>query len=298
MNQQTTDDECIDALRVAAEELGKSPTKAEYETLGLRPASGTIIRVMGGWNAAKEAAGLETYLSHGSRTGSRPDGVELSDDAEWEDLTVDQRWYYRNRDEETAQKLQRRNELRAWVYDYKRQRACARCGESDPACLEFHHTSAHEKRLAIGQMVTYGYAKTSIRAEMSKCELVCANCHRRAHINPPVGGTGAAIRRIRTDVRGHRVAPDESRLTKVQYLRAWTAIYKQISGCRRCSVDDPSCLVFHHDDPSSKTAGVGEMISYSYPAAAVLAEVERCTVLCANCHRKEHYVAPEAVEME
>lgn len=49
----TTEGDCIDALRDAAGRLGKSPTKAEYEDLGWTPASATIIRVMGGWNAAK-----------------------------------------------------------------------------------------------------------------------------------------------------------------------------------------------------------------------------------------------------
>jgi hypothetical protein len=51
---RTTERECLDALQEAAERLGKSPTKAEYEELGLRPASATIIRVVGGWNEAKE----------------------------------------------------------------------------------------------------------------------------------------------------------------------------------------------------------------------------------------------------
>ncbi|ELY90615.1 hypothetical protein C483_11161 [Natrialba hulunbeirensis JCM 10989] len=44
----TTEDECIEALREAAERLGESPTKAQYEELGLTPASATIIRTCGG----------------------------------------------------------------------------------------------------------------------------------------------------------------------------------------------------------------------------------------------------------
>ncbi|WP_394295529.1 homing endonuclease associated repeat-containing protein [Natrialba chahannaoensis] len=55
----TTEDECIEALREAAERLGESPTKAQYEEIGLTPASATIIRTCGGWNDAKERAGLE-----------------------------------------------------------------------------------------------------------------------------------------------------------------------------------------------------------------------------------------------
>jgi L-lysine 2,3-aminomutase len=33
---------------------------------------------------------------------------------------------------------------------------------------------------------------------------------------------------------------------------------------------------------------VSELISASYPERDVLAEAERCVVLCANCHRKTH----------
>ena len=71
------------SLREAADRLEASPTKAEYEDLGLTPASATIIRQLGGWNAAKEAAGLETNPSTGSRTMPEPDDVELPEGRHW-----------------------------------------------------------------------------------------------------------------------------------------------------------------------------------------------------------------------
>jgi len=57
----TTEGECLEALREAAERLGESPTKAQYEELGMTPASATIMKTVGGWNEAKEQAGLETF---------------------------------------------------------------------------------------------------------------------------------------------------------------------------------------------------------------------------------------------
>ena len=77
-----TPEQCIDALLAATERLGKSPTMAEYDTLKQKPASGTIMRVMGGWNAAKEAAGLPTYdpgEGGGTEIQPKPDSVELPD---------------------------------------------------------------------------------------------------------------------------------------------------------------------------------------------------------------------------
>lgn len=56
----TTEEDCLRALEAAADRLGESPTKAAYEESGIAPSS-TIVRVMGRWNAAKEAAGLETF---------------------------------------------------------------------------------------------------------------------------------------------------------------------------------------------------------------------------------------------
>lgn len=83
-----TEMECIDALQKAARRLGES-TKSEYEALGLRPASATIIRQLGGWNVAKEAAGLETNPSTGSRVGEKPDDIALPEGVSWDELSVD-----------------------------------------------------------------------------------------------------------------------------------------------------------------------------------------------------------------
>ncbi|WP_436346256.1 homing endonuclease associated repeat-containing protein [Natronorubrum sp. FCH18a] len=181
----TTDEECLEALRRAAERLGESPTKAQYEELGLTPASATIIRTLDSWNEAKEAAGLETVPSRGSRVRPKPDDVELPEGTSWEELTVDQRWHYRNVEWNTQRSLNRRARHRAWVYKYKQARGCNRCEEDDPACLEFHHLDADEKEMAIGKMITHGYSKSRLESEMEKCEILCSNCHRKEHYEPP-----------------------------------------------------------------------------------------------------------------
>ena len=272
----TTEAECLDALQDAAEELDASPTKVEYETLGLTPSASTILRIVGGWNEAKRRAGLETNPSTGSRVESKPDSVDLPDGTVWEDLTQDQRWHYRHAEHNAERTLERRQRLRAWVNKRKAERGCSKCGESDPAGLDFHHPN-DDKEMAITEMVTHGYSTDQLEGEIARCEVLCANCHKKRHDRRP-----AVVREGTTLPR-----------TKRERLQQWTFEYRRRTGCHRCSESDPVCLEFHHPDPERKSASVGAMISDSAPASAVRGEVQKCIVLCANCHRKEHVEPPD-----
>ena len=53
---------------------------------------------------------------------------------------------------------------------------CARCRERFPVvCMDFHHRDPREKLFPIGSN-TRGVPK--LRAEIAKCDVLCANCHR------------------------------------------------------------------------------------------------------------------------
>jgi hypothetical protein len=182
----TTTRECVEALREAAEILGESPTRAEYEDLDLLPSGTTIMRVMGGWNDAKREAGLETYdqSTGGPSPEPKPDHVDIPDDVEWEELSGYMRWYYKNPQREIDKKDRRREQIRRWLHEQKHDRYdCVRCGEGDPACLDFHHVG--DKEMSISKMITDGYGQESIEAEIEKCVVLCANCHRKEHYEPP-----------------------------------------------------------------------------------------------------------------
>jgi len=63
-----------------------------------------------------------------------------------------------------------------WLLLYFDEHPCRDCGERDPVVLEFDHL--RNKAFDVGQ----GFAErtwTSILGEIEKCEVVCANCHRR-----------------------------------------------------------------------------------------------------------------------
>ena len=65
------------------------------------------------------------------------------------------------------------------IYEFKLGNPCATCGEHDPRVLEFDHVDPSTKSHNISEMVKSGHSVKSILGEISKCEVLCANCHRR-----------------------------------------------------------------------------------------------------------------------
>lgn len=86
-----------------------------------------------------------------------------------------------NTPERKAQQLsykhRKRKELRLKVLEYLADHPCAVCTEDDPLVLEFDHNS--DKILAVSRMVNDCMAWEAIAAEIEKCTVLCANCHRR-----------------------------------------------------------------------------------------------------------------------
>ena len=62
----------------------------------------------------------------------------------------------------------------------------------------------------------------------------------------------------------------------------------QILKCTKCGFDHHAALDFHHEDPTEKEYNVNRLVSDGRFKKAY-AEIEKCIVLCANCHRIHHY---------
>lgn len=58
--------------------------------------------------------------------------------------------------------------------------------------------------------------------------------------------------------------------------------------CNFCKENDPICLDFHHKVPKQKTLSISAMINRHSSWDKISLEIDKCAVVCANCHRKIH----------
>jgi len=71
-----------------------------------------------------------------------------------------------------------RDGLQQRILEYLLDHPCADCGESDPVVLEFDHIG-DDKVANVSWLARRSAAWERIEAEIAKCEVRCANCHRR-----------------------------------------------------------------------------------------------------------------------
>ena len=94
-------------------------------------------------------------------------------------IAANQVWY-RDHPEVRARRMDeyakaRRRENHERVVAHLRANPCVDCGEVDPVVLDFDHL--RDKVADVSAML--GRAWATIEAEIAKCDVVCANCHRR-----------------------------------------------------------------------------------------------------------------------
>lgn len=89
----------------------------------------------------------------------------------------------RTREYDAKMKIWQANHRHAnWVrmMDHLAANPCTDCGIADPVVLEFDHLPEFEKKYDVSRAVSSSTRSwASISTEIAKCEVVCANCHRR-----------------------------------------------------------------------------------------------------------------------
>lgn len=90
------------------------------------------------------------------------------------------RHYYLNKEKYLEKNKLRREKLKLYVQEIKSNTPCRDCGVQYPYyVMDFDHLS--DKKYLVGQLVNKA-SKSALLSEITKCEVVCSNCHReRTH---------------------------------------------------------------------------------------------------------------------
>lgn len=79
------------------------------------------------------------------------------------------------------------------------------------------------------------------------------------------------------------------RAMKRKALKDFIDAYKVSIGCARCSYSEfGTSLQFHHLDPESKDDRVSNMIAGVKSLSEIQKEIDKCIILCGNCHAGVH----------
>ena len=122
---------------------------------------------------------------------------------------------------------------------------------------------------------------------MSKKLKICRYCNKYY----PESYFGVALTTKKKVYRRHKCR-DCYRATKKNLwdkYRRWLVDYKKRSKCDKCGVKDYRVLEFHHLKSENKDFDIGSVFNKRYGLKGIKEEIEKCIILCANCHKILHY---------
>lgn len=91
------------------------------------------------------------------------------------------RFYQKHKTRRDAENRARQQRLYEWVNAYRKEHPCIRCGETDTRCLDFHHRNPADKEIEVANALRWGWSVQRLGIEILKCDVLCANCHRKLH---------------------------------------------------------------------------------------------------------------------
>ena len=84
------------------------------------------------------------------------------------------------------------------------------------------------------------------------------------------------------------------RKNRRKMLQTWVNEYKMEQGCENCGYKlHPVALDFDHIDSSTKFKSISQLVVQSSSKKRLLYEIEKCRILCANCHRISTFINKE-----
>src|SRR2546427_485649 len=84
----------------------------------------------------------------------------------------------------------------------------------------------------------------------------------------------------------HKAEVIERRKKRQLEIHNWFRQYKSTLYCMDCGVSHPAVLQFHHRDKAEKSFSLGDVVSRASSIRQITNEIEKCDVVCVNCHAK------------
>lgn len=148
---------------------------------------------------------------------------------------------------------------------------CKICGENRQHLLDFHHLDPSEKEYRVSSMGDMKISK--IEKEALKCILLCRTCHREEHF------------------------VEETSNKDTRAIKSILLEYKNIDSCSICGYSKNKFILhFHHLNRSDKFFAISDVVTgLQYfnkkddIPEYIRNELDKCVVLCPNCHGDVHY---------
>lgn len=152
----------------------------------------------------------------------------------------------------------RYNKHREYVMKLK-DKPCQDCNKKyPPHVMDYDHRNKKEKCFTISKELGYA-ALDKIMVEIKKCDLVCANCHR---------------------IRTH-----EHHKTKNKKPQAFVRAQKD-KPCTDCGIKYPYYIMEFDHVRGEKLFNIASRIAIKEKTKEkIQKEIDKCNVVCANCHR-------------
>lgn len=199
-------------------------------------------------------------------------------------------YYARNREAEITRVTTRQRATLQWLRELRRV-PCADCGGMfPPYVMDFDHRDPAAKSFSVAADKVLLKNRLELEAEIAKCDIVCANCHR-----------------IRTAAQyangileyGYKPSPTPAATPRAQYRRehflslraAQMEIFDRVRAlpCADCGKTYPMpAMEFDHRDPRQKRGHLSYLAG-RVRIAAFLEELAKCDIVCANCHHERTY---------
>ena len=122
-------------------------------------------------------------------------------------------------------------------------------------------------------LAAWGAPRSRIESEIARCEVRCANCHRR------VTAQRAGWSRLAGD------ADDPRRSFSAPVRRNLRLVHARLAAGRCVDCGEADMLLLEFDHVGAKRGQISTMV-WNVGLATLEAELAECEIRCCNCHRR------------